>query len=92
MAASWTVLVAPRFTRQMRQYLRDEEMRKKVNDMVNILKDADDPKRMGDRKTGRFKDVYGIKLTKQHRLLYKVSGANHTVTLYEIGNHKVYRR
>ena len=59
-----------------------------MNTMVELLKYEDDPRRIGDRKAGRFKDAYTIKLSKQYRLMYAVVDDKHEVRLLKIGTHK----
>ena len=72
----------------MKQYSRNIELCKKLNDMVDLLKDVDDPRRVGDRKAGQFKNTYTIPLSKQYRLMYNVVDAKHEVWLLKIGNRK----
>ncbi len=91
MAGGWTVLQTDQFTKQLKQYTRYVEMCKKVDEMVDLLKNEDDPRRIGDRKSGQLKDVYVIKFSKQHRLLYEVVDDKHEVRRHQIGDHKVYR-
>lgn len=88
MVDDWTILQTDPFVRQMKQYTRNTELCEKLNEMVELLKHEDDPRRVGDRKAGQFKGVYTIRLSKQHRLMYQVIDDKHEVRLHKIGDHK----
>lgn len=47
-------------------------MLKNINDIVNLFQQVDDPRRIGDRKSGRLKDAYVLKLSGSIGLAYKV--------------------
>ena len=48
----------------------------------------EDPARMGNAKSGRYKGAYGYNLPSSIRLIYKVDYENHEIYLIIIGNHK----
>ena len=64
MAGGWTILKSELFDRQMKQYRRNAEMLKKVDELLELFRHADDPRRVGDRKRGNLSGLYAATLSK----------------------------
>lgn len=72
----------------MKKYSRVKEITKKLDEYTKCFKSSPNPERFGDMKTGRYKNMYGIAITKSIRLIYKVDHTSHKIIFYAIGDHK----
>ena len=88
MTAEWRVVEHVQFGKCLKLYLRNGRLLEKLCEVVELLQCADDPRRVGDRKSGHLKNIYSIRLSRKYRLLYEVMDSEHVVRLYKIGNHK----
>ena len=88
MTAEWRVVKHVQFDKYLKPHLRNGRLLEKLCEMVELLQCADDPRRVGDRKSGNLKNMYSIRLSKRYRLLYEVIDSKHEVRLYKIGDHK----
>lgn len=88
MTAKWTFVESSSYGRCRRSYSRDHNVLKALDELLNTLQVAPDPRRLGDRKFGRLEGVYGAKLSKSVRLLYVVDYDARQIKLLAIGNHK----
>lgn len=59
-----------------------------LDNILRLLRQADDPRKIGDRKSGQLKDVYSAKLSRSVRLVYKVLDDSREIQLINIGDHK----
>jgi mRNA-degrading endonuclease RelE of RelBE toxin-antitoxin system len=55
------------------------------------LLSADDPRRLGLRKVGKWEGVYSYEVGRQFRILYNVRFEERIVELLDVGTHGVYR-
>lgn len=84
----WRIVASDLFIKQLKKYSRNTKVRKKLNEMLKLLQQAYDPRRIGDRKAGQLKDVYAAKLSRSIRLVYKVFNDRREIQLIGIGDHK----
>ena len=55
------------------------------------LLNADDPRRLGLRKVGKWQGIYSYEIGRQFRILYDVRFEEGIVELLDVGTHIVYR-
>ena len=55
---------------------------------VKLLKDTDNPSKLGNRKNGRYRDCFGYCLTNSYRLIFSINYDEHTIIFVTIGDHK----
>lgn len=87
-ADKWSVVEGTKFDKNRAQYVRDENINKRLQEQLELLPQAEDPGRLGDRKSGRLKGAYTIKLSKSIRLLYVVDYDEYQIRLLGVGDHK----
>ena len=93
MEGEWTIVRTDMFAKQMKIHSRNQEMLKKLDELLELFRYTDDPRRVGDRKAGRLSGVYTAKLSKQNRLMYEVIDTKHEIRLLKIEDHRqVYGR
>ncbi len=84
----WSVEKSELAEKHIKKHSRDAQFQKALKQCIKTLSQAEDPKRFGDRKHGRYKNVYGYKLTNSLRLLYSVNYNDHKIQCIDIGDHK----
>ena len=89
----WNVITSSKFDKNYAHYLRDADTIKKSQQLIELLSQVKDPGRLGDRKNGRLRGMYTMKLTKSIRLSYAVDYDKRQIRLLDVGDHKtVYGR
>lgn len=88
--SSWTIQpIDDTIDRKLKKpFKSNSNLIKNYKSFIQELEFIDDPAEMGDRKHGKYKDCFGIHMTKSISLLYSVSYTERTVYLIDLDDHK----
>lgn len=86
--APWEVDDQPRMKKGVKSIRGNERATKNLISFLEELKICKDPADIGERKSGSYRNCYGVHLTKSVSLIYRIDYKLHTVYLIDIGDHK----
>ena len=66
------------------------EIKDSVNDALEDLSNAEDPRTLGEAKYGKWKGAYSYDIGRQYRILYTVYFKTRSIILFNVGSHKIY--
>lgn len=77
------------------QFKRDykhlsSELQKKMTDAIRDLAASQDPRKLGEHKTGPLSCLHAYEIGRQYRMLYDVMNEEHVIVLLRVGPHKIY--
>jgi len=84
----WAPAYTPTFRRDYKNL--GEADQKRVNEAIKDILDAEEPRRLGRPKLGKWKGAYGYDVGRAIRVLYAVETRENVVTFLRCGPHPIY--
>lgn len=75
-------------SKKLEKYKANKQLTDNYFKFIEDLANADDPRKLGDPKQGRFRQCFGKHMTKSHSLIYYVDFERRTVYLIDLDDHK----
>ncbi len=89
---SWKLVTTSNFERETKR-LKKTVYYDKFLKVLDELKESEDPRKLGEAKTGQLAGYFGYPLGYNVRILYKVDFEAKTIVFYSVGPHDtVYRK
>lgn len=81
--------------RESNQFKRDykhlsSDLKKKTSDGITDLEVSQNPRKLGEHKTGPLSCLHTYEIGRQYRILYDVVNEEHLIVLLRVGLHNIY--
>lgn len=85
---SWSPEYTPTFRRDYKNL--GSEIQRRVDEAIKEILKADDPRKLGRAKYGRWRGGFGYDLGRANRVIYYVDSKRKTVIFLRCGPHSIY--
>ena len=74
--------------KKLRKFKSNKPLIKKFKNFIVELESTDDPADIGTKKHGKYKNCFGVHMTKSHSLIYLINYDEYIVYLLDLDDHK----